>query len=53
MGAATASRASALESVVKRADLAMLEAKRQHYMDMQHDRRRRRTMARRPISVAS
>jgi hypothetical protein len=29
-----------MEHVVKRADLAMLAAKRAHYVDMQHDRRR-------------
>lgn len=52
MGAATAEPGERLEAVVKRADLAMLAAKRQHYMDMQHDRRR--PMADAPlISVAS
>ena len=41
MGAATAEPGERLEFVVKRADLAMLDAKRQHYVDIQHDRRRR------------
>jgi GGDEF domain-containing protein len=40
MGAATARPGERLEHVVKRADLAMLAAKRSHYMELQHDRRR-------------
>jgi len=40
MGAATAGPGERMESVVKRADLAMLDTKRQHYTDLQHDRRR-------------
>ncbi len=40
MGIATASHGERLEFVVKRADLAMLEAKRQHYFGTEHDRRR-------------
>ena len=40
IGAATASPGERLEAVVKRADLAMLDNKRQHYTDVHHDRRR-------------
>jgi diguanylate cyclase (GGDEF)-like protein len=40
MGCATAHSGERMEAVVKRADLAMLDAKRLHYMEMQHDRRR-------------
>ncbi|HWV55515.1 sensor domain-containing diguanylate cyclase [Pseudorhodoplanes sp.] len=40
MGAATGRSVERLESVVKRADLAMLDAKRQHYFESDHDRRR-------------
>ena len=40
MGVATAAHGERLEFVVKRADLAMLEAKRQHYFETEHDRRR-------------
>lgn len=44
MGVATASLGERLEFVVKRADFAMLEAKRQHYSETARDRRRSRTM---------
>jgi diguanylate cyclase (GGDEF)-like protein len=40
MGAATARPGERMEAAVKRADLAMLEAKRQHYFETEHDRRR-------------
>jgi len=40
MGIATSEQGERLESVVKRADLAMLEAKREHYSRGEHDRRR-------------
>jgi diguanylate cyclase (GGDEF)-like protein len=40
MGLATAKPGERMEQVVKRADLAMLHAKRQHYLEVQHDRRR-------------
>jgi diguanylate cyclase (GGDEF)-like protein len=40
MGVATARHGERMEFVVKRADLAMLEAKRQHYFETEHDRRR-------------
>ncbi len=40
MGTATERHGERMESVVKRADLAMLEAKRQHYFESDHDRRR-------------
>ena len=40
MGVATASQGERMEFVVKRADLAMLAAKRQHYFETEHDRRR-------------
>lgn len=40
MGAATARPGERMEAVVKRADLAMLEAKRLHYFEADHDRRR-------------
>ncbi len=40
MGAATSAPGERLEQVVKRADLAMIAAKRRHYMDLRHDRRR-------------
>jgi diguanylate cyclase (GGDEF)-like protein len=40
MGYATARQGERMEAVVKRADLAMLDAKRQHYFDIDHDRRR-------------
>jgi diguanylate cyclase (GGDEF)-like protein len=39
-GAATSHAGERLEAVVKRADLLMLEAKRAHYSDAVHDRRR-------------
>ncbi len=52
MGMATAQPGERMEQVVKRADLAMLHAKRQHYLELQHDRRR--SMAGGPsIAVAS
>ncbi len=51
-GAATAEPGERLEAVVKRADLAMLAVKRQHYMDMPHVCRRPMADAP-PISVAS
>jgi diguanylate cyclase (GGDEF)-like protein len=40
MGSATAGPGERMEHVVKRADLAMLDAKRTHYVESQHDRRR-------------
>lgn len=40
MGFATARAGERMESVVKRADLAMLDAKRLHYVEAEHDRRR-------------
>ena len=40
MGLATSEPGERLEAVVKRADLAMFEAKRRHYADSTHDRRR-------------
>ena len=40
MGVATARHGERMEFVVKRADLAMLAAKRQHYFETEHDRRR-------------
>jgi diguanylate cyclase (GGDEF)-like protein len=40
MGLATSQPGERLEAVVKRADLAMFEAKRRHYADSTHDRRR-------------
>jgi len=40
MGLATANRGERMEAVVKRADLAMLEVKRLHYSEAEHDRRR-------------
>ncbi len=40
MGLATAHPGERMEHVVKRADLAMLAAKRNHYMELLHDRRR-------------
>jgi diguanylate cyclase (GGDEF)-like protein len=40
MGLATGQHGERMEFVVKRADLAMLEAKRQHYFESDHDRRR-------------
>jgi diguanylate cyclase (GGDEF)-like protein len=40
MGLATSQPGERLEAVVKRADLAMFEAKRRHYADSVHDRRR-------------
>lgn len=40
MGAATARPGERMEAVVKCADLAMLDAKRQHYFETEHDRRR-------------
>ncbi len=39
MGLATSQPGERLEAVVKRADLAMLEAKREHYTRAAHDRR--------------
>ena len=39
MGLATSEPGERLEAVVKRADLAMLKAKREHYTRMEHDRR--------------
>lgn len=44
VGVATSRPGERLEAVVKRADLLMLEAKRQHYSDMAHDRRGRITV---------
>jgi hypothetical protein len=43
MGLATSQPGERLEAVVKRADLAMFEAKRRHYADATHDRRQART----------
>lgn len=40
MGLATASAGERMESAVKRADLKMLESKRQHYFETDRDRRR-------------
>jgi diguanylate cyclase (GGDEF)-like protein len=40
MGIATSDKGERLEAVVKRADLAMLNAKREHYSRIEHDRRR-------------
>lgn len=40
MGIATSEKGERLEAVVKRADLAMLEAKREHYAQAEFDRRR-------------
>jgi diguanylate cyclase (GGDEF)-like protein len=40
MGMATGRQGERMEFVVKRADLAMLEAKRQHYFETEYDRRR-------------
>ncbi len=40
MGIATSEQGERLEQVVKRADLAMLEAKREHYAEIDNDRRR-------------
>jgi diguanylate cyclase (GGDEF)-like protein len=40
MGFATGYSGERMEAVVKRADLAMLDAKRLHYLGLQHDRRR-------------
>jgi diguanylate cyclase (GGDEF)-like protein len=40
MGLATAHQGERMEAVVKRADLAMLDAKRQHYFESENDRRR-------------
>ena len=40
MGTATARHGERMEFVVKRADFAMLAAKRQHYFETEHDRRR-------------
>jgi diguanylate cyclase (GGDEF)-like protein len=40
MGAATARAGERMEAVVKQADLAMLDAKRQHYFETENDRRR-------------
>jgi len=40
MGMATGRDGERMEFVVKRADLAMLDAKRQHYFETEHDRRR-------------
>ncbi|MDO9020463.1 MAG: sensor domain-containing diguanylate cyclase [Pseudolabrys sp.] len=39
MGLATSQPGERLEAVVKRADLAMLQAKREHYAQMTHERR--------------
>jgi hypothetical protein len=39
MGAATSRPGERLESVIRRADAAMYEAKRAHYSDWQNDRR--------------
>ena len=44
MGLATAHPGERMESVVKRADLTMLESKRLHYFETEHDRRRPRVM---------
>ena len=46
MGMATSRAGERMEPVVKRADLAMLEAKRQHYVEIKHDRRRATTVKR-------
>ncbi|MFN3350278.1 diguanylate cyclase domain-containing protein [Pseudorhodoplanes sp.] len=40
MGLATARQGERMEAAVKRADLAMLDAKRQHYFETENDRRR-------------
>ncbi|MBS0532882.1 MAG: diguanylate cyclase [Proteobacteria bacterium] len=40
MGIATSEQGERLEAVVKRADLAMLEAKREHYAQAEYERRR-------------
>ncbi|MGV3634012.1 MAG: diguanylate cyclase domain-containing protein [Pseudorhodoplanes sp.] len=40
MGHATAQAGERMEAAVKRADLAMLDAKRQHYFESENDRRR-------------
>jgi diguanylate cyclase (GGDEF)-like protein len=40
VGIATSRPGERLEAVVKRADLLMLEAKREHYSESEHDRRR-------------
>lgn len=39
MGIATSQPGERLEAVVKRADLAMLEAKREHYTQTEYNRR--------------
>jgi diguanylate cyclase (GGDEF)-like protein len=44
MGVATARHGERMESAVKRADLAMLETKRQHYFETDNDRRRPRVV---------
>ena len=46
MGLATAQHGERMEAVVKRADLAMLETKRQHYFETDNDRRRPRMLVR-------
>lgn len=43
-GVATARHGERMEATVKRADLAMLESKRQHYFETDRDRRRPRVM---------
>jgi PleD family two-component response regulator len=40
VGIATSRPGERLEAVVKRADLLMLDAKRAHYSEAEHDRRR-------------
>jgi hypothetical protein len=52
MGSATAHPGERMENAVKRADLAMLDAKRLHYVEQQHDRRRQ-VQGAPPIAVAS
>lgn len=44
MGVATARHGERMEAVVNRADLAMLDAKRRHYFESEHDRRRPQAM---------
>lgn len=44
MGYATARQGERMETVVKRADLAMLDAKRQYYFESEYDRRRQQAL---------
>jgi PleD family two-component response regulator len=46
MGLATAQHGERMEAAVKRADLAMLDSKRQHYFETDQDRRRPRMLVR-------